>query len=220
MAGSIFAVGDIHGQQWRLLNLIAKLPLTPDDLLVFVGDYIDRGPDSNGVLQFLIELRQSHPETVFLRGNHEEMMLNARRSRFNPETYALWMGNGGAETLDSYPRARPWWDRVPEDHWEFLEATSLEFWQGPYAFVHAGFLPPNAVWIWDEDPRLWVREEFLNSDHDFGAKVVFGHTPQKSGKPLAKPNMLGIDTGAAYGGPLSAVKLSLDDPQSFELFQA
>jgi serine/threonine protein phosphatase 1 len=217
--GSIFAIGDIHGQHWRLVNLISRLPLSEDDVLVFVGDYIDRGPDTNAVIEFLIELKHARPNTVFLRGNHEEMMLNARTGRFDPEIFANWITNGGAETLESYPKGRPWWDRIPAEHWSFTEATILEYWLGPYVFVHAGFLPPDALWPWNEDPRLWVREEFLSSDHDFGAKVVFGHTPQKAGKPLVQGNKLGIDTAAAYGGPLTAVRLSMHDPADFQFFQ-
>ncbi|MEZ0325431.1 MAG: metallophosphoesterase family protein [Fimbriimonas sp.] len=223
MGRSIFAVGDIHGHYWRLVKLIAQLPLREEDVLLFVGDYIDRGPDSGKVLQFLVELKASRPTTVFLRGNHEEMMLNARDTfqerRPDYERYALWMGNGGAETIDSYPAAKPWWNRVPDEHWAFLEATGLEYWLGPYAFVHAGFLPPDARWPFAEDPRLWVREEFLDSSHDFGARVVFGHTPQKSGRPLVQANKIGIDTAAAYGGPLTAVQLSVDDDDEMAVFQ-
>ncbi len=214
----------MHGHYWRLVNLIAQLPLDPDDVLLFVGDYIDRGADSDKVLQFLIELRDSRPGTIFLRGNHEEMMLDARDAfqhrRIDYERYALWMGNGGAETLEAYPQGNPWWQRVPESHWLFLEATSLEYWLGPYAFVHAGFLPPDTHWGYAEDPRLWIREDFLDSEHDFGARVVFGHTPQRSGKPLMMKNKIGIDTAAAYGGPLTAIRLSIEDPQEYEVFQA
>ncbi len=221
---SVFAVGDIHGHYWRLVNLIAQLPMEADDVLLFVGDYIDRGPDSSKVLDFLMELRSSRPGTIFLRGNHEEMMLDARKSftshRRDFERYALWMGNGGAETLDSYPAGKPWWSRVPDEHWAFLEATSLEYWLGPYAFVHAGFLPPGGKWDYDEDPRLWVREEFIHSEHDFGATVVFGHTPQLSGRPLIQANKIGIDTAAGYGGPLTAIQLSVDNDDEMKLYQA
>jgi serine/threonine protein phosphatase 1 len=161
---------------------------------------------------------------VFLRGNHEEMMLDAEEAfqtqPIDYDRYALWMGNGGSETLDSYPPGRPWWSRVPTEHWDFIEDTTLEYWLGPYAFVHAGFLPPGRSWPYDEDPRLWVREEFLNSNHDFGARVVFGHTPQRSGKPLIAENKIGIDTGVAYGGPLTAVRLNIDDEEDVTVYQA
>jgi serine/threonine protein phosphatase 1 len=215
----IFAVGDIHGDYWRLVNLLAKLPMSDDDLLVFVGDYIDRGPDSFRVIELLIELRANRSRTVFLRGNHEAMLLDARAHPHSTSRYALWMGNGGAETLDSYPAGKPWWSRIPDEHWTFFESTGIEYWIEDFAFVHAGFLPPDAEWGYDEDPRLWIREPFLTSSHDFGARVVFGHTPQRSGRPLVKPNMIGIDTGVAYGGPLTAVGLTggTDEIQVFQV---
>lgn len=208
----IYAVGDIHGHLGRLVRLLAKLPLTEEDQLVFVGDYIDRGPESAGVIDCLIELAAARPNTVFLRGNHEQMMLESRdawndHSPRVGELFARWAGNGGDTTLDSYPRNPRWVDRIPAGHWHFLESTLLEFETEAFHFVHAGLLPPGAKWPYAEDPRLWVREEFLNSRYDFGKIVVFGHTPQRSGHPLVEANKIGIDTAAAFGGPLTAVGL-------------
>jgi serine/threonine protein phosphatase 1 len=217
----IYAIGDIHGHHWKLVQLLAALPLLDEDRLVFIGDYIDRGPESRQVIELLIELRRTRPDTVFLRGNHEEMMLQAKKWKHDFARTALWMGNGGSETMDSYPRtARGWIERIPIEHWEFLEATTLEFWLGPYLFVHAGILPPGAKWPYDDDPRLWVREEFVNYRGNLGATVIFGHTPQKSGRPLRMDNKIGIDTASAYGGPLTAVALDESGENEPKFYQA
>jgi serine/threonine protein phosphatase 1 len=217
----IYAIGDIHGHYWKLVGLLSKMPLTPDDQLIFVGDYIDRGPQSREVIELLIDLRKQRPGTVFLRGNHEQMILDARAYRHDFAQTALWMSNGGAQTVDSYPKAKGGWiERLPDEHWDFIGSTEVEFEMGPYRFVHAGLLPPDKRWPYVEDPRLWIREEFLNSKHDFGSTVVFGHTPQKSGKPLLLPGKIGIDTAAAFGGPLTGVKLSPEGDVEPEFFQS
>jgi len=217
----IYAIGDIHGYYWKLVELVAMLPLEDDDRLVFVGDYIDRGPQVSQVLDFLIQLRAIRPSTVFLRGNHEQMALEARKWKHDFARTALWMGNGGSETMDSYPKARIGWvERIPLAHWEFLESTAMEYWEEKYVFVHAGFLPAGAKWPYEEEPRLWVREEFLGSAQDFGAVVVFGHTPQKTGRPLIQANKIGIDTAVAFGGPLTAIALDergLEEPKFFQV---
>ena len=220
----IYAVGDIHGDSDRLSLLIAQLPLTPNDTIVFVGDYIDRGPDSSLVIDFLLRLQKVHPRCVFLQGNHEEMMLTLRARmdpqwsdytpKSSPEWEADWLENGGDATLRSYGAGgralEDWWASVSEDHWRFLVDTKLEHRTEDYRFVHAGFIPPGTAWAYEKflEPRLWIRDPFLNSLADFGGLVVFGHTPQRSGRPLVMVNKIGIDTGAAYGGPLTAVALS------------
>jgi serine/threonine protein phosphatase 1 len=222
----IYAIGDIHGQSAKLLSLLGKLPLAAADQLVFIGDYVDRGPNTASVLEILVELRSARPNSVFLRGNHEHMMLLAR-SRFDRDWPAalpqasfdvatLWFAEGGAATIGSYkdhyggPEAR-WWQMIPEEHWQFILETKFEHVTGHYHFVHAGLLPPTYTWEEDllqSDPRLWIREPFLQATCDFGGKVVvFGHTVQRGGKPLIRRNKIGIDTGAAYGGPLTAVAL-------------
>jgi serine/threonine protein phosphatase 1 len=222
----IYAVGDIHGQCEKLralLDMLVEAGLASDDLLVFMGDYIDRGPDSAGVIDTLIKLKKRRPNTVFLRGNHEQMMMDARR-RFEPsfnsdnsqgncESGVFWFVEGGVETMNSYgpPKGRRWMDLVPSSHWAFLRSTQMELKHGAYRFVHAGVLPPGKSWSmpeFDTDPRLWIRYEFIGSDSDFGGKtIVFGHTPTRDGKPLMMWNKVAIDTGAGNGGPLTAVAL-------------
>lgn len=226
----IYAVGDIHGQHLKLVNLLNQIELrglSPADRLVFMGDYIDRGSRTREVLATLIELEGARPNTVFLRGNHEQMMLDARCC-FDPEwrrrltepvaieKAIVWFAEGGAATLESYGAGmaaenRRWWTSIPEEHWEFLERTSLDFTEGRYHFVHAGVVPPGKTWKPDLpglDSRLWIRDTFLKYKRDFPeGVVVFGHTPQLTGRPLMQRNKIGIDTAAAYGGPLTAIAL-------------
>lgn len=224
----IYAIGDIHGQNTMLQSLLEKLfsqPLHEEDTVVFIGDYVDRGENTCAVIDTLLHLRQNHADTIFLRGNHEQMMLDARDGEkpsplssaqgdfvlFSDETL-LWLQNGGVETLESYGMNDPmrWWEAVPAEHWAFLEATQMEYETALHRFVHAGVLPSGEIWDTDygNDPRLWIREPFLESREEFDKRVVFGHTPQRSGKPLVQRNKLGIDTGAVFGGPLTAAILS------------
>ena len=215
----IYAIGDIHGHRDRLTNLLAKLPLGPDDRLVFIGDYIDRGPDSPGVIEDLIALQGARPNTIFLRGNHEQMMLECRAccdpmfsvSHDIPcDKDDLWKSNGAAQTVGNYRQrygSGPWWEIIPWAHWKFLIETQMEFREDGFIFVHAGIVPPGHRWSDPQDPRLWMREPFLSFRSDLGGTVVFGHSPQLSGKPLIQPNKVGIDTGCAFGGPLTAVGL-------------
>lgn len=222
------AIGDIHGEREKLAKLLRKIP--SDARLILLGDYVDRGPDIAGTLDDLIELKARKPDTVFIRGNHDQMMLDAGdffdpdlESDLSYDQVTNWFGWGGSETIHSYAGTKPWFRRVPDAHWEFLEDTELEHREEGFAFVHAGFLPPGAYWkpivSWHLDPRLWIRDPFLDSPHDFGARVIFGHTVQRYG-PLVQPNKIGIDTGAVYGGALTAVLLDTDAPQRVEFFQA
>jgi serine/threonine protein phosphatase 1 len=245
VSGVFYAIGDIHGHALKLHQLLVQLSaagMTDEDTLVFLGDYVDRGPDTREVLDTLIHLRETHPNAVFLRGNHEQMMLDAR-ARYDP-TWARsanadsldrdvhWFAVGGAQTLQSYrdAGAKPdgrWWSLVPESHWQFMVDSRMELITDRFHFVHAGVLPDGEDWEYADlgvDPRLWIREPFLSSSSDFGGRVVvYGHTPIRSGHPVVRWNQIGLDTGAAYGGPLTAVRLDSDgpyDPASVRIFQA
>ena len=230
----IYAIGDIHGQNTMLLemlDLIRRRPLLEEDELVFLGDYIDRGEDSRAVVETLLKLRNEHERVIFLRGNHEQLMLDARDGP-PPEPAELpgyishspamltWLQNGGVDTLLNYDVAdfSCWWESIPPQHWHFIRETQLEHLSEKHHFVHAGLLPPGRSWegeYWERhvDPRLWIREPFLSTRHMFdGRIVVFGHTPQRSGRPLISKNKIGLDTGAVFGGPLTAAVFAPTGP--------
>ncbi len=216
----IIAIGDIHGQLGKLHRLMQKLePLAEDDVLLFIGDYIDRGPDSAGVIDYLYHLGQDRPNTIFLRGNHDQAMMDAR-DLFDPnhtsdmsyDDIAWWFAYGGRETLASYGSTKHWWEHVPACHWEFLESTEMEYRTGEFIFVHAGLVPPGFTWPERTEPRLWIRWDFLKSDADFGGTVIVGHTPTEDEKPLVMANKVDIDTGAGYGGPVTAILLDTTKP--------
>ncbi len=202
----IFAVGDIHGCLDQLQELIPLLDIDRDrDTLVLIGDYIDRGSDSKGVLDFIVELKRELKHVVCLRGNHEEMFLDFM---LGGKTGALFLENGGRETLSSYglkPALEGLAVRLPEAHLQFLQALPLYFETEDFLFIHAGLRPGIPLARQDPFDLLWIRQEFYLSDTDFSKVVVFGHTP--FAQPLLLEDRIGIDTGAVYGGKLTGIRL-------------
>jgi serine/threonine protein phosphatase 1 len=216
-SGRLFAVGDIHGCADELARLLAALDLAAGDKVVFVGDYVDRGPDSRGVIDRLIELRDStEVDTVFLKGNHEDMMLGYLGERGSHGE--VFLMNGGRATLASYglaptaPLAEVR-EALPEAHLEFLRRLELFHRDPPYLFVHAGIAPLRTLEQQDEEDLLWIREEFLRNRHKLQDTVVFGHTPQRE-VLWHMPYKIGLDTGCVYGNKLSCL-----DFTSATLFQ-
>ena len=200
----IFAIGDIHGSADKLSTLMEKIPIDyTKDILVFIGDYIDRGPGSFEVVDYLVELKQNHPDIVFLKGNHEDMLQKylAGTDRF---TYLF---NGGQQTLDSYlnRQNKSEFSPIPSDHLEFYKSLVLHHQTEDYIFVHAGVRPKIPLDKQKPEEILWIREDFIHSKSDFGKRVIFGHTPFS--EPLVQPNKIGIDTGAVYGNLLTCVQL-------------
>lgn len=204
--GSIYAIGDIHGCYDKLMKLMEKILKFYDpvkDTLVFLGDYIDRGPDSFPVTEYLIGLKRQIPGIVFLRGNHEEMLgqylLGLDRSSY--------LANGGRQTLESYMAHNPGggMQTVPRDHLHFYSSLSLYYASEEYIFVHAGIREKVPLEEQTSEDLLWIRSQFVHSTYNFGKKVVFGHTPFP--EPLVQKNKIGIDTGAVYGNRLTCVKL-------------
>jgi serine/threonine protein phosphatase 1 len=200
----IFVVGDIHGCFDKLYALMDKIPIDyARDQLIFIGDYIDRGPSSVDVVNYLVNFKELFPGTIFLKGNHEDMLQNYLdgSDRF---TYML---NGGQQTLDEYlnrsndPEAFP----IPSEHLEFFNSLRLYYQTEDYIFVHAGLREKVPLESQEQTDLLWIRDEFIHSDFNFGKRVIFGHTPFK--EPLLQSNKIGIDTGAVYGNRLTCVQL-------------
>ncbi|MEJ5230511.1 metallophosphoesterase family protein [Pseudothermotoga sp. U03pept] len=198
-------MGDIHGCIESLESLIMKLPLSGGDKLIFLGDYIDRGPDSRAVIDRLIALSKDY-ECVFLRGNHEWMMLNYL---LKGQDFDLWMMNGARATIRSYGDVR----QIPPEHLEFLKNTVFYHVEPGYLFVHAGVKPHVELENQDSFDLIWIREEFIYSENPLpGYRVVFGHTPLH--KVLISRDKIGIDTGCVYGGKLTCVRI--DDERIFQ----
>lgn len=219
----LYAVGDIHGQLHLLDDLLGKIEAdaacgTADRrILVFVGDYIDRGPDSAGVVARLIDDLPASFEAHFLLGNHEEILLQFLK---DPEYLPLWLVNGAETTLASYGVDAPGehdssaayaecrdrlLEAMPTSHKSFYDGLELTFQHGDYLFVHAGIRPGVELERQKRKDLIWIREGFLDCDEDLGHVVVHGHTPAR--EPEVRPNRIGIDTGAVVHGRLTALKL-------------
>ncbi|MBU8538271.1 metallophosphoesterase [Falsiroseomonas tokyonensis] len=205
----IYAVGDSH-RCARHLAALHRLIL--DDLaarpiaqpcLIHLGDHVDRGPDSAGVLAMLAAPPAGLP-SLNLMGNHDQMMLDALAPDATAEAVELWLANGGAATLESYgARAREArsWNRVPAAHLDLLRACRSHHAAGGYVFVHAGLRPGIALEQQQRMDMLWIREPFLSWRGPMPAVVVHGHTPAAT--PEILPHRIGLDTGAVFGGPLT-----------------
>jgi len=198
-----FAIGDIHGcldPLEALLKVVLPKVNPEEDSIVFIGDYVDRGPDPKGVIERIIELKQQYPHTICLLGNHEDMFL---RWLLTGEDLDLYLFNGGGTTIRSYREAGRL--NIPESHLDFLSSLYLYYETERFLFVHAGLRPGIPLEKQERTDLLWIRGEFIRSRADFGKIVVFGHTPLRA--PLVMENKIGIDTGAVYGGNLTCVEL-------------
>ncbi|MEX2404639.1 MAG: metallophosphoesterase family protein [Balneolales bacterium] len=201
------AIGDIHGCIQTTQALIQKLEPWNDRTFIFTGDYIDRGPASRQIVDYLINYQKTH-DCIMLRGNHEQMLLDA----FNTNYTRLWLHNGGDTTLRSYNNNVT---EIPFEHHHFYNETLLYYDTDDYFFVHGG-LPPN-VTIQEclekkelKEKFLWERSHLKTNKNKWEKTVVFGHTPGTD--PVVKSNMIGIDTGCVYNhipgmGKLTAVLL-------------
>lgn len=199
----IFVIGDIHGCYERLKTLLKKLHIKNNDILIFLGDYIDRGTDSKKVVEEVINLKSQY-HIITLLGNHEKMLLDILQKSLPIE---MWLFNGGKTTLLSYgiKKYNISSDLFPPEHIEFFKSLLPYYEMGNYIFVHAGLKPNIPLGKQSIDDLVWIRDEFIYSDCDFGKVVVFGHTPLA--EPLFLKNKIGIDTGAVYGGKLTCLVL-------------
>ena len=214
----IYAIGDIHGCDEQLANLheiiaedLARRPVDAP-LLLHIGDYVDRGADTAGVLRRL--LAQSPIEglpVVNLVGNHDETMLHALSGDRAAATD--WLFAGGRPALESYgidpdsPR-ESWPENVPAEHLEFLRDLTLTHRDGGYFFVHGGIHPGVPLEQQAREDLLRMRQPFLYSEMAFGAVVVHGHTPVR--EPVVRHNRIAIDTGAVFGGKMTCLVLEAD----------
>ncbi len=220
----IYSIGDVHGRLDLLEDLVDRIRADAarrsEDTkikIVFLGDYVDRGMDSKGVLDLLISNPFPEYETIFLKGNHEQAILDFLRE---PAFGTTWKYYGGVETLHSYGLtdaltattaddfvsiAEEFRDIIPPAHLKFLSKLPVKETIGDYCFVHAGMRPGVPLERQVEEDMLWIRDSFLTSNHDFGKIIIHGHTPTEA--PVLARNRIGIDTGAYMTGVLTALVL-------------
>ncbi|WP_019906609.1 metallophosphoesterase family protein [Methylobacterium sp. 77] len=203
MSHLTYAIGDIHGCADALARLLAEIERHREGRsrrLVFLGDYVDRGPDSDGVLTMLRDLdRSENGNASFLMGNHERMMLDAYEK---PLGASVWLENGGQTTLASFGIEDP--EELPRDALNWMSGLATVHEDERRYYVHAGFRPGRSGIDPDVEARLWIRKPFLTEDFDFGKHVVHGHTPQKSGRPDIRPFRTNLDTACVFGRFLTA----------------
>lgn len=203
-----FVIGDIHGCVDELAGLIEGLDLDPLDRVIFLGDYVDRGPNSKAVVSFLID-RRGAADMIFLKGNHEDMFL--AYLGFPGKYGDMFLYNGGVATLASYGAA-PHTDRsrllalVPKAHLDFFAALKNYFIVDNFLCVHAGVHPNKELDLQEPEEMLWIRDEFILSRHVLPYTVLFGHTPQEE-VLFHLPYKVGLDTGLVYGNRLSCLEL-------------
>jgi len=198
------AIGDIHGCNTALTNLLKLVRPTREDQIIFLGDYIDRGPSSREVIETLLELQKSC-SPIFLRGNHELMILDARNDELKS---SLWQSYGGAETLFSYgANYKNDLISIPDAHWAFLEQTQRYHETDTHIFVHACADPELNM---ADQPDWLLYWEFFDKlqPHKSGKQIVCGHTPQRLGIIQDAGFAVCIDTGAAYGGWLTCLDVN------------
>jgi serine/threonine protein phosphatase 1 len=220
----IYAISDIHGRADLLQSLFTAIDADLDRsnpgraIQVFLGDYVDRGPNSRAVLDLLIRRSQTH-ETVCLKGNHEAFFMEVLDE---PTKLEDWRHYGGLLTLMSYgvtPTMNPTAGQqveliealgqaVPAEHLDFLRRLETSFTCGDFFFVHAGVKPGIPLARQQEQDLLWIRDEFLNSEERFEKYIVHGHTPVNA--PDIRPNRINIDTGAYATGNLTLLTIQGD----------
>ena len=224
----IYAIGDVHGRADLLSKLFTRIDddlkarPSADTVEVYLGDYIDRGASSREVIELLIARQKVH-DTIFLQGNHEDYAL---KFLSDPTALSNWKKIGGLDTILSYgvnPARRDdpqsqhqvaiaLSQAMPDSHHRFLRGLALSFTCGDFFFAHAGVRPGISLQLQSRRDLLWIREDFLLHEENFGKVIVHGHTPAR--KPDIRFNRINIDTGAYATGRLTCLVLE-DDQMSF-----
>lgn len=209
----IFVIGDLHGCPDEPALILRWLEeeegIRDNDLVVLLGDYIDRGPDSKGVIDLALDFKRRYPRTRFLKGNHEDMLLDFLG--FGGHLGQAFLYNGGLETIQSYgisvfaPPAEMV-NAMPADHFKFFCDVESILQIDDFICVHAGLNPLRDVDTQNDNDVFWIRDEFLHNIHSFNKTVVFGHTPHQD-IFIHLPYKLGLDTGLVFGNKLSCLEL-------------
>lgn len=203
-----YVIGDVHGCSKALRALVDEIVPTQDDMLIFLGDFIDRGPDSRGVLDLMVDLARQ-TRVVSLRGNHELMMMGVVFGGLDPE---LWMRCGGNTTLANYGGRL---DRVPDAHIQFLQSLRGHHETAGELFIHAGYVQDRPLSETDDAVRYWEHPQVWPGPHYSGKRAYVGHTPQPDGEVLNLGHVVCVDTYCFGGGWLTALDLD-----SHAMFQA
>ena len=219
---SRYVIGDIHGCVEELRRLIEALPLRDGDSVVFLGDYIDRGPDSAAVVAYLISLRQQSDgiEWVFLKGNHEDMFLSYLG--LDGQHGNMFLINGGKATLASYGVAPDQllptqaFKAMPVAHVRFYKALEKYHEMDSFLCVHAGIHPQKPLTEQTDEEFFWIRNVFIYSSHGLPYTVLFGHTPQST-VLYDLPYKVGLDTGLVYGNMLTC--LDVDEKVLYQIYR-
>jgi serine/threonine protein phosphatase 1 len=211
----VIGVGDIHGCVHTLIALLEQVNPTERDLFIFTGDYVDRGLHTFDVIQFLIGFKEKFPQTIFIKGNHEDLFMKHLDGDFSHRQCFFY--NGGWQTVNSYLEVtgiKPYeWKDMPVDHTKFLNdlepAAFVDTGAEKFIFVHGGLRPGIPFDDQSEHDLTWIRDEFLWSRYDFGATVVHGHTPMEDAEMedyhRKFHNKINLDSGCVYGYKLTAV---------------
>ena len=197
------AIGDIHGHSIALKALIGLIEVQQSDTIVFLGDYIDRGPDSRGVIEQVIRLAD-RCHVVALMGNHEEMLLSAKAGNRSLKT---WLSNGGDAALMSYGTENDL-SCIPQDHINFFQGLRRVHESEEHFFIHANYAPNWRLEEHDSNTAMWMSLSDIPGPHYSGKIAVLGHTPQPDGKILDLGHLICIDTGCGFGGLLTALDLT------------
>lgn len=205
---SVYAIGDLHGCPDELEVLLEALAPGVGDTVVFLGDYVDRGPAVRRLVDRLLQLAREPFASVFLRGNHEDMLL--AYLGLDGRHGDVYLENGGGMTLASYgipagtPPGAASRALFPDEHVGFFQRCRLHHVAPPFLFVHAGIRPGVALDDQSDEDLLWIREEFFLRPHALPYTVVFGHTPTREAR-IDLPYRIGLDTGLVYGNKLSCL---------------